>query len=128
MKKIIALALATVMSLSFCMYASAADTEYACGEVEIIFAEDSAFSEEIQQIIADQMRNGDDGASTYDLFCSLFGHNETTEEVNRSYHKVNTYDPRCLLEKWNVTACTRCGDITGQTLVFEMYVSCCPED
>lgn len=130
MKKIIAFILATILTLSFGVSASAADVgnTYTYGDLEIVFAEDSTFSDEMKQCIADYISNGDDGASTYNLLCTLFGHKETVELVGTIYHKVSPTNPRCLRQTWEVYGCTRCEEALGMTLLGETYITCCAED
>ena len=129
MKKIISLALALLLSVSFCIAASAVDVEntYFYGDVEVVFAEDSSFSEEMKQHIADYIVNGDDGATTYNLMCTLFGHKETSEVVLTTSHKVRATNPRCLQQMWEIHACSRCNEALDQILLSETYIDCCPE-
>lgn len=130
MKKIIAIILAMILALSFCLNVNAADVEntYHYGDVEFIFAEDSPLSEEMKQKIVDYIINGDDGASTYNLLCTLFGHKETIECVTTISHKVRDTHPRCLRQTWEVTGCTRCEEALGMVLLSESYITCCEED
>ena len=130
MKKIVAFVLAMIMFLSFCLAVGATDIKnvYYYGDVEIIFEEDSTLSEEMKQIIADYIVNGDDGASTYNLLCTLFGHKETVETVATISHKVRTTHPRCLRQTWEVSGCTRCEQALGMVLLSESYITCCELD
>lgn len=130
MKKIIAFVLSMIMTLSFCLSVSAADVNntYYYGDIEIIFAEDSTLSEEMKPKIADYVVNGDDGTSTYNLLCTLFGHKETTELIATISHKVSPTHPRCLRQTWEVTGCTRCEEALGMVLLSESYITCCEED
>ncbi len=130
MKKIVALALAMILSLSFCMAVNAAGVEYTYkyGDIEIVFAKNSSFSEEMKHHIADCVVNGDDGATTYNLLCTLFGHKEAVESVTTITHKVGTKSPRCLQQLWEVHACTRCNESLDIILLGEAYIYCCPED
>ena len=130
MKKILALLLAMMLSVSFCMTVSATDVEntYHYGNFEIVFEKGSAFSEETKQVIADYIVNGDDGATTYNLMCTLFGHKETVEAVTTISHKVRTTDPRCLRQRWEVSACSRCNEALGMTELSRTYITCCAED
>lgn len=130
MKKIIALTFAMILTLSFCMSVSASNIEstYMYGDLEIVFAEDSAFSDEMKEVIVGYIINGDDGATTYNLLCTLFGHKETVELVGTISHKVDPKDPRCLRQTWEVTGCTRCEEALGMELLGETYITCCPED
>ena len=130
MKKLIAVLMALTMCLSFCLSAGAANAigVYTYGDIEVIFAEDSSFDEETQQYIANIMVNGDDGATTYNLWCNLFGHKETIESVETITHKVDPLSPRCLSQIWDIYACTRCNTVLQQRLLSEEYIVCCPEE
>lgn len=130
MKRNIALVLAMILTLSFCLTVSAADVKnaYAYGDFEIVFEEDSAFSDEMKQHIADYTVNGDDGASTYNLLCTLFGHKEVVECVTTISHKLSPVNPRCLSQTWEVHCCSRCNEALEMILLGEAYITCCPED
>ena len=129
MKKIIALILAMILSLSFYMTVGAADVEniYNYGDIEIVFTEDSTCSDEMKQSIANYIANGDDGATTYNLLCTLFGHKETVESVTTISHKVRTTDPRCLRQIWEVHACSRCNEALDTIELSRSYITCCAE-
>ena len=128
MKKIIALTLAMILSLSLFMTVGASNVKYTYGDVEIIFEEDCTFSEEMKQKIADYIVNGDDGASTYNLLCTLFGHQEEVTGVTTISHKVRDTHPRCLRQIWELHACTRCEEALDVILLSESYITCCPEE
>lgn len=130
MKKIIATVIALTLCLSFCLSASAANVSnvYTFGDVDVVFAENSSFDADVQQYIANIIVNGDDGGTTYNLWCSLFGHKETTECVETISHEVRTLSPRCLSQLWEIHACTRCNEILQQILLSEEYIICCPEE
>lgn len=130
MKKIIAFVLAMIMSVSFCIMASASDTEcvYSYNGVDVVFPEDSVFTEDMKQHIAYTIVNGDDDATTYNLLCTLFGHKEEVVCVTTISHKLSPVNPRCLSQTWEVTGCTRCEEALGMTLLGEAYITCCPEE
>ena len=130
MKKIIALVLAMIFTMSFYVSVSAANVEntYIYGDFEIVFVENSSFSDEMKQHVADYIVNGDDGATTYNLLCTLFGHKETVEAVTTISHKLRATHPRCLRQTWQVTGCTRCEEALGMVLISETYITCCAED
>ena len=128
MKKIIALTLAMVLCFSLFMTASATDYKYTYGDIEIIFDEECDFSEEMKQKIIDYVINGNDGASTYNLLCSLLGHKETEETIATISHKVRDTHPRCLRQTWELHACTRCEEALDLILLSESYITCCPEE
>ena len=61
------------------------------------------------------------------IICTLFGHNLTTTTVTVTHHKVRQYTPRCLMEVYHVSTCSRC-DYYTQEMVNSFHISCCPED
>lgn len=128
MKKIVALMLAMVLSLSLFVTVGATNVKYTYGDVEIVFDEDCTFSEEMKQKIADYIVNGDDGATTYNLLCTLFGHKEEVTGITTTSHKVSPTDPRCLMQWWEMHACTRCEEALDVILLSESYITCCPEE
>lgn len=129
MKKIIALILAvvsvfSVMSIS--VYAEDAEEATVVVTVEdtdFIFSADT--TEEFRnKVIMHHLHPEDDGAHTYGLMCTLFGHKLESELVTVVTHKAKATAPRCLQQKYNEEACTRC-DYTNSTLVSSTYISCC---
>lgn len=130
MKKIIALILAMIMSLSFCTIISAANTEYvySYNGVDVMFFENSVFTEDMKQCVAYELVNGDDGATTYNLLCTLFGHKEEIECVTTISHKLSPVNPRCLSQTWEVHCCSRCNEALEMILLGEAYITCCPEE
>ena len=129
MKKIIALIMAVVSVFSvmtISAYAQNIEEETVTVTVEntdLIF--NSNTTEEFRsKFIASYLNPVDDGAETYGLTCTLFGHNLESSIVTSVTHKVRTTAPKCLQEKYNVETCTRC-DYTNKTLISSTYISCC---
>jgi hypothetical protein len=108
---------------------------YTNPEVTVVFSESLQVSAIRQQEIADSIA----GTSTNTLYspeqespnniiCTLFGHDIAPEStVTATHHKVNKYNPRCLMEIYHVTYCKRC-DYTVTVLDNDFYIFCCPED
>ena len=129
MKKIIALIMVvvsvfSVMSVS--AYAEETDettVTVIVNETEFIFEADT--TEEFRnKIIAHHFNDGDEDAATYGLMCTLFGHKLESEVIQVVTHKVRATDPRCLRERYDTEACTRC-DYTNAELIGSSYISCC---
>ncbi len=126
MKKTIALimvvvSLFSVMSIS--VYAeSTEENTVIVNEVEFVF--DAHTSEEFRNRAVAHFFNYDDGAETYGLTCTLFGHKLESSYITATTHKVNSTDPRCLRETYYTEVCSRC-DYTNSTLVDSSYISCC---
>ncbi|MBQ8763971.1 MAG: hypothetical protein IJZ07_07690 [Clostridia bacterium] len=129
MKKIIALIMAVVSVFSvmtISAYAQNIEEETVTVTVENTdFIFNSNTTEEFRsKFIASYLNPVDDGAETYGLTCTLFGHKLESSIVTSVTHKVRTIAPRCLQEKYNVETCTRC-DYTNKTLISSTYISCC---
>ena len=127
MKKIIALimvvvSLFSVMSIS--VYAEDAnENTVTVNDVEFIFDADT--SEDFRnKAIAHYFNHDNDGAETYGLTCTLFGHKIQSSVVTTITHKVLSTSPRCLQERYNTETCSRC-DYTNATLLGSTYIVCC---
>ena len=130
MKKTILAILDFVIRFCCCINILATDTHpniITLGNIDVVFATDSNFTENEKQFIANHILYGDTNTETYGLICNLFGHKTTTEVVVTTTHKVNDTRPRCLEECWEVTACSRC-DYVETTRLSYGYKNCCPED
>jgi hypothetical protein len=108
--------------------------EYHNPDITVEFAESLNISAERQEKIADEIAGIDsmivsgNGLLLPDnLICTLFGHDLSTTTVTATHHKVNVHDPRCLVEVYHVSACSRC-NYTNPELVGSVYIFCCPED
>ena len=131
MKKYISLFLTIVLCLSFVLSVNATNgTVYSYNGVDVVFEENSALSEGMKLQVAEMLVDGASGGediATYNLWCSLFGHKNTTESVTTIQHKVDTEAPRCLSQIWELNICTRCENVEA-TLLYEEYIFCCPEE
>jgi len=108
--------------------------QYYTPEVTVEFAEGLNVSPERQQQIADDIAgissspmSGSPAMSPDNIICTIFGHDLSTTTVTATHHKVHVYNPRCLVEVYHVSACSRC-NYTDAELVGSVYVFCCPED
>ncbi len=122
MKKLLAI----LLSVSFIFGAmsvtvNAADS-FEAPSIEFIFDESTPI--EIQQRIIADFSGEDDGAATYGLTCTLFGHKLDTGYTSTVTHKVRSTDPRCLKETFSYEICSRC-DYSNYTLIASSYISCC---
>ncbi len=129
MKKIIALILVvvslfSVMSIS--AYAEDANENtftVTVNNVEFIF-EANTTEDFRNKFITHYFNHGVDGAATYGLTCTLFGHKIESSVVTAVTHKVLSTSPRCLRETYNVETCSRC-DYTNKTMLSSAYIVCC---
>ena len=117
--------------LSSCISVSAQETTdftYVYENKTIIFDDNTTLSIEQQQKIADRLANGADGVSTYNLWCTLWGHKyDTTEGATVIQHEVNPTAPRCLKEYFLVHICSRCEESGQIESLGSEYIFCCPE-
>lgn len=129
MKKTIAFIMAVVSVFSVMTFSAFANDT--AEETVIVTAGDTAFifcsetSDEFRsKFIAEYLNPVDDGLETYGLTCTLLGHKLESSVVTVVTHKKRATDPRCLQERFNVEACSRC-DYTNKTLINSFYISCC---
>lgn len=94
--------------------------------VTVRFEENTSFSSAQMQAIADSIVLDSPIPQTY-AFCWLTGHDTITETVTATQHKADVYDPRCYLEIYLITTCSKC-DYYSEELHSAGYISCCPED
>lgn len=127
-KRLVAMLIAIAIAMClFVMPSSAADeAEQTHTNIEIIF-EDENLSEEFKEKATAYFLNGSpegDGAATYGLTCTLFGHKLESMQTATITHKVRTTSPRCLKKVYKYEACTRC-DYEASTLQSTSYIVCC---
>lgn len=128
MKRISAFVTALLLILVSCMTVSAQESSASIIEIEdttVIFQENSEFSAEEKQLIAEYIVNGNNGVSTYGIRCTLFGHKYTEESVITITHCVYPTAPRCLKEFFMIKTCSRC-DNTEVERIGYTYIDCCP--
>lgn len=129
MKKLVAIILCTVLAVHTAAMTTGSSTyEYETAEshVSVTFSEDSSFSAEKKQAIADSLVNGT-GIVTPQSLCWLTGHDYKTESVSLIQHKVYAKSPRCKRSIYSVKTCTKC-DYIDETLISETLIVCCPAD
>lgn len=83
-------------------------------------------SEEFREYVATQLIGIDDEAQPYSLKCMVFGHLENIGTASHTMHKVYSYAPRCVVYVYEVTTCTRCGELLDEVLVSQKSINCCP--
>lgn len=109
--------------------------QYENPPITVAFSEHLAITPERQRGIADELAGITSnqlivpGNSTpNNIICTLFGHNlAPATVVTVTHHKVRQHVPRCYMEVYDVTYCTRC-DYTSNELTNDFYYDCCPED
>lgn len=95
-------------------------------EITVHFSNDSIIPENLRKTIANSIAYDTPLSQTYSL-CWLLGHDTTIDTVSAIYHKRSEYDPRCQLEIYHVTVCSKC-DYVSPALVSSSYISCCPPE
>ena len=109
--------------------------QYFDPDLTVVFSEPLEVSVSRQQEIADELAGKSSGTillptidSQNNIICTLFGHDIAPQStVTVTHHKVNKYNPRCLMEVYHVTYCKRC-DYTVSELYNDFFIVCCPED
>lgn len=92
--------------------------------IEVVFSQNSIFTDEEKQTIEASFNEDVPKAQPYGLKCTLFGHNYKTEIIDVIRHKVSTEQPRCIKDKYETKICTVCSD-TVSTLIFSDPIYCC---
>ena len=131
MKQLLRLLSFILVMLCFVLAVSASELngtaiEYPNEMITIQFEENTSLSAERMQMIADSFVYGTPIPQTYAL-CWLTGHDKVTETMTVTQHKADQYDPRCILEIYLITTCTKC-DYYSEEFDSSGYISCCPED
>ena len=131
MKKLTILALTIILTMSLFINVSAQEISgitYDYGNITVIFNNDSSLSAEQQEHIANTLINGNNNISTYNLMCTLFGHNyDQTEGVTTVTHEASDTSPRCYKEYFLVHICSRCQEDGQIERLGGEYIFCCPE-
>lgn len=124
MKKFIAFLLSAILicSLSF-QVASASDFETEKESTYIEFIHEEGISDELKTKIENHLL-GKSTPETRGWMCGVLGHSLVTTTSTKITHKVNSTEPRCLEETYEVQACERC-DYTTSTLIASDYIYCC---
>lgn len=130
MKRFISIFLVIVITLSMPIMATASDltgTIVNVGSFSIEFEATSSFTIEEQQWFAQQIADhsiSSDNATTYNLWCNMFGHKLTTETITVIEHCVSDTQPRCIKSIQELSACSRC-DYTSIEVLNSIYIYCC---
>lgn len=109
------------------IYADYEDTiQYDKNDVTIIFHSDTPFSAEEQLYFVELLtsENLDDERNSYNLLCSMFGHEYVVDTIVKITHKVRDSGLRCLEETYELGECSRCGD-TYANVKNSRYITCC---
>jgi hypothetical protein len=109
--------------------------QYSNPDVTVEFYQPLEVSAERQQAMADNLAGIMTSTpsspvldSPNNIICTIFGHDIAPQStVTATHHKVEKYNPRCLMKVYHVTYCKRC-DYTVTELDNEFYIACCPED
>jgi len=97
--------------------------------IEIIFEDEENLSDEFKEsatlyLLNDEPEAEDDDATTYNVLCNLFGHNNETGIATKITHKARATAPRCLQKTYRYERCTRCG-VEAATVISSKYIDCC---
>ena len=124
--KIFTLIIAIVLAFSSMNLVAFAESEEPCthADCEITYEFSKELTDEEKARIIASINGEDDGAQTYGLTCTLFGHELDTGTTDIIEHKVRTTAPRCLRRTYEYELCTRC-DYNTSTLIGTTYIYCC---
>lgn len=103
--------------------------EYEEQGITIIFEEDTIFTNDKRQSVADFLaleNENMDGISTY-AWCWLTGHDLISDSVVEIQHKVSPTVPRCYETIYEVITCSKCDHMQTNKLS-SVFIPCCPED
>lgn len=130
MKKFLITTLAIIIALMppFSVSASGvANNIYSVNRKTVEFSENSMFTVEQQEVIAQKIVNNSftSNATTYNLLCTMFGHKTTTETIGVIEHCVSSTAPRCKETLQDVTVCTRCEEVIEISTISSYYIFCC---
>ena len=130
MRKTLALFLALLLITIFTLTAFAATEEsniYNIGNVTVVFDEENPFDAATLEALAHMLasHNTDEDVATYNLICTLFGHNYETSGAITITHCAQSIQPRCLEEYFTVQVCSRCDNAIVERTGF-CYITCCP--
>lgn len=92
---------------------------------EVIFSDETPFTTEQQEYIAAVLSDDGNPVSTYGFTCWLLGHKYEYDTVITITHCVNSTQPRCLKETFQIGICSRCNETTTE-LINQTYITCCP--
>ena len=123
----IMIAMLLVYATCFTSFAVSVQYTYEFENITVIFDADSALDEQQRTAIAEHLVHGEADATTYGLWCTLFGHSYESHSAIKITHCVYDTNPRCLREIYEVQVCSRCED-TVSTVVARSYISCCAEE
>lgn len=118
-----------ILSLTFAISASAGTAPiivYPENNITVEFEPTTSLSAEKRQMIADAIVL-DTPVIQSRAWCWLTGHDKITETFTVTHHKVSEIDPRCLLDIYLITTCSKC-DYYEEELQSSGYVTCCPAD
>lgn len=131
MKKFLSILVATIILFSFCMSVSADSVPYVyeIGNTSVVFNENTVFSAQEREDIAQLIVNGDSYDSTaYAMLCVISGHDYSEyESVTTITHRADDEEPRCLREMFLISKCSRCEHYKTERMSY-CYIFCCPED
>ena len=126
--KVISFMLVICMLFPVNVFASNTETEnsyvFVYGE-RTIEIEATNISYEQAKLIADGIVYGNNGASTYGIFC-IFGHDIATTHAQEITHKEYAAAPRCVRRLYEVNYCTRSScSYSEATLLSTIRLNCC---
>lgn len=126
MKRFLSVLLMLCLISSISVIPASAEETATYENIEIIIINEDISNETKEKIIAfySNPESQDNTPVTFGLTCTLFGHKLETSYVNSITHKARATAPRCLQQKYEYSACTRC-DYETSTIISSSYIHCC---
>lgn len=123
---------AVILMTSMCVFADAMNNgvyTYVSDDAKYtVEINDNSIAEEKKKNIANSLLgNTETDIMVANIWCDIFGHEYKYTTATVIEHKVNTYNPRCKSQLYDVTYCNDC-DYTEQTLKATSFTICCPEE
>ncbi len=126
MKKILVVLFAFLLALLMCVSAFAENENefvYQRGNITIYFDSSTTFNAEQREAFVDILTGTNNQPSPCGLAC-LFGHKYEIASVTTVTHQVNSVQPKCLEETFELKQCTRCNKQVVERMGY-MYIVCC---
>ena len=127
MKKTIAFALSIILLITILILpASAGNNDYVridlTENVELVIENNQLTDRQINRIVS-HFNDDTDEIVTYNLICTLFGHNLQYTIANKITHNYYSTSPKCKNDMYSVGTCERCG-YTESELISSERIGC----
>lgn len=133
--KTIIIGIAIITSLTCALYATSQNPnifEYSDPRITVEFSEENELTYEVKETIANEFagiveEEAIGSVHPNNIICTLFGHSTSTTMVTVTHHRAYIHAPRCTIDYYDVTTCSRCS-YNEKVLLGSEMIHCCPED